>query len=215
MNGSATVILGSQSPRRHELLNLAGISHKVFVSGADEGKVEYVPGKPEEFVLSAAALKNTAVREALLTAKNVNLSNSQLTDSEVNNAIILSADTVVYSDACRRIFGKPGATDRAFGMLRELSGKCHRVITGVTLYDMASGKSSQFAESTDVYFRNLEDSEIERYLSLYNPLDKAGAYGIQDGACVFVEKIVGDYYNVVGLPLCKVWTELKKFRMLD
>ena len=135
-----------------------------------------------------------------------------LTRAEAENAVILSADTIVYSDDRQKIFGKPGSERGASDMLRELSGRPHRVITGVMLYDNATGRTSCFAESTDVYFRPLSDREIETYIRVHNPLDKAGAYGIQDGACVFVEKIVGDYYNVVGLPVCRVYTELEKLR---
>ena len=215
MNDNTTVILASQSPRRHELLTLAGISHKIFVSGADEGTVEYRPGYPEEFVIGAAKLKNIAVQNALTDSNNVNLSNYSLTIEETKNAVILSADTIVYSDAAQTIFGKPGSEQGAFAMLRELSGHPHRVITGVMLYDTATGASSCFAESTDVYFRELEDREIENYIRVHRPMDKAGAYGIQDGACVFVEKIVGDYYNVVGLPVCRVYTELQRLRRAD
>ena len=212
MNDTSTVILASQSPRRHELLSLAGIPHKIFVSGADEGSVEYIPGHPEEFVTAAAKLKNLAVKNALDALRDVDLPNFGLTGQDVQNAVILSADTIVYSDASRTIFGKPGSERGAFDMLRELSGRPHRVITGVMLYDTAAGRTSCFAESTDVHFRPLDDREIETYIRVHNPLDKAGAYGIQDGACVFVEKIVGDYYNVVGLPVCRVYTELEKLR---
>lgn len=212
MNDNTTVILASQSPRRHELLTLAGIPHKIFVSGADEGSVEYRPGYPEDFVIGAARLKNIAVQNALADTDNVNLSNFDLTAGEVGNAVILSADTIVYSDRTQTIFGKPGSEAGAFAMLRELSGHAHRVITGVMLYDTATGASSCFAESTDVYFRELGDDEIETYIRVHRPMDKAGAYGIQDGACVFVEKLVGDYYNVVGLPVCRAYTELRKLR---
>lgn len=212
MNDTSTVILASQSPRRHELLTLAGIPHKIFVSGADEGSVEYVPGHPEEFVTAAAKLKNIAVKNALDGLRDVDFSNVGLTRQEAENAVILSADTIVYSDVSKTIFGKPGSERGAFDMLRELSGRPHRVITGVMLYDTATGRASCFAESTDVHFRPLDDREIETYIRVHHPLDKAGAYGIQDGACVFVEKIVGDYYNVVGLPVCRVYTELEKLR---
>lgn len=212
MNDTTTVILASQSPRRHELLTLAGIPHKIFVSGADEGSVDYVPGHPEEFVTAAAELKNAAVRKALAGLRDADLSNYDLTRAEADNAVILSADTIVYSDVSRTIFGKPGSERGAFDMLRELSGRAHRVITGVVLYDTATGRTAQFAESTDVYFRPLDDREIETYIRVHHPLDKAGAYGIQDGACVFVEKLAGDYYNVVGLPVCRVYTELNRLR---
>jgi septum formation protein len=212
MNDTTTVILASQSPRRHELLTLAGIPHKIFVSGADEGSVDYVPGHPEEFVTAAAELKNAAVRKALAGLSDADLPKFDLTRAEAGNAVILSADTIVYSDVSRTIFGKPGSERGAFEMLRELSGRAHRVITGVMLYDTATGRTARFAESTDVYFRPLDDREIETYIRVHHPLDKAGAYGIQDGACVFVEKLAGDYYNVVGLPVCRVYTELNRLR---
>ena len=213
MNDNTTVILASQSPRRHELLTLAGIPHKIFVSGADEGSVDYVPGHPEEFVTAAAELKNIAVQNALASLHTSDFPTAGgLTREEISNAVILSADTIVYSVVSRTIFGKPGSERGAFDMLRELSGRAHRVITGVMLYDTATGRTAKFAESTDVYFRDLSDREIETYIRVHQPMDKAGAYGIQDGACVFVEKLAGDYYNVVGLPVCRVYTELNRLR---
>lgn len=212
MNDLPNVILASQSPRRHELLTLAGIAHTVFVSGADEGSVEYVPGQPEAYVHSTARLKGIAVRDALANPENVNLSNIGLSEAELRSSVILSADTIVYSDETQTIFGKPGSEQGAFDMLRTLSGRPHRVITGVMLYDLSTRATSCFAESTEVHFRELSDDEIRNYIRVHRPMDKAGAYGIQDGACVFVEKLVGDYYNVVGLPVCRVYTALRNLR---
>ncbi|MGN1347046.1 MAG: Maf family protein [Eubacteriales bacterium] len=212
------ILLASQSPRRHELLALAGIPHKIFVPDADEGTVPYVPGHPEEFVRAAACLKNRAAQDALLSGsaggEKVNFANVPFSPEEARDAVILSADTVVYDEEGQRIFGKPGGAERAAAMLRALSGRVHRVITGVALCDLRSGEEVCFAESTEVHFRKLEADEIEEYLRVWRPFDKAGAYGIQDGACVFVEKIVGDYYNVVGLPLCRVSVELRKLQKL-
>lgn len=212
MNDLPNVILASQSPRRHELLNLAGIAHTVFVSGADEGSVEYCPGQPEAYVHNTARLKGLAVREALSDPAKVNFSNIGLTEEELYSSVILSADTIVYSDETQTIFGKPGSEQGAFDMLRTLSGRPHRVITGVMLHDLSSHVTACFAESTEVHFRKLKDEEIRNYIRVHRPMDKAGAYGIQDGACVFVEKIVGDYYNVVGLPVCRVYTALRDLR---
>ena len=212
MNDLPNVILASQSPCRHELLTLAGIAHTVFVSGADEGSVEYCPGHPEAYVHNTARLKGLAVRDALADSGKGNRPNIGLTADEVQSSVILSADTIVYSDETRTIFGKPGSEQGAFDMLRTLSGRPHRVITGVMLYDMATRLTACFAESTDVYFRELSDDEIRNYIRVHRPMDKAGAYGIQDGACVFVEKLVGDYYNVVGLPVCRVYTTLRNLR---
>lgn len=194
------VILASQSPRRHELLDRAGIKHKILVSGADEDSVEYVPGHPEELAVNTATLKNASVRAVV-----------EKSGSDCDkNSVILSADTVVYSPDSLTVFGKPADTDEAFSMLRSLSGRAHRVVTGVVLYDVATEHEVTFVETTEVFFRPLSDDEIRNYIRVYRPLDKAGAYGIQDGSCIFVEKIVGDYYNVVGLPICHVYTELMK-----
>lgn len=216
MNHIPTVILASQSPRRHELLTLAGIPHRIYVSDADEGSVTYTPGHPEEFVTAAAALKNRTVRDALLRAAETDDpklgTELGLSADEVSRSVILSADTIVYSDYSKRIFGKPGSEEGAAAMLRELSGRTHRVITGVMLADLGTGRTVTFAESTGVQFRPLDDDEIENYIRTCRPMDKAGAYGIQDGACVFAERLTGDYYNVVGLPVCRVYTELRKLR---
>lgn len=212
MNDLPHVILASQSPRRHELLNLAGIAHTVFVSDADEGSVRYRPGQPETYVYDTARLKGLAVREILSDPAKVNLSNIGMTENELRSSVILSADTIVYSDETQTIFGKPGSEQGAFDMLRSLSGRPHRVITGVMLHDLSSHVTACFAESTEVHFRKLKDEEIRNYIRVHRPMDKAGAYGIQDGACVFVEKIVGDYYNVVGLPVCRVYTALRDLR---
>ena len=216
MNNLPHVILASQSPRRHELLNLAGIAHTVYVSDADESSVEYWPGQPEAYVHNTAQLKGLAVRdvlrEILSAPEKVNLSNIGITEEELRSSVILSADTIVYSDETQTIFGKPGSEEGAFDMLRTLSGRPHRVITGVMLHDLSSRVTACFAESTEVHFRKLKDEEIWDYIRVHRPMDKAGAYGIQDGACVFVEKIVGDYYNVVGLPVCRVYTTLRNLR---
>ena len=216
MYGLPHVILASQSPRRHELLTLAGIAHTIFVSGADEGSVEYWPGQPEAYVHNTARLKGLAVREVLREvlsdSANADFPNIGLTKDELRSSVILAADTIVYSDETQTIFGKPGSEQGAFEMLRTLSGRPHRVITGVMLHDLSSRVTACFAESTEVHFRKLKDDEIWNYIRVHRPMDKAGAYGIQDGACVFVEKIVGDYYNVVGLPVCRVYTTLRNLR---
>ncbi len=195
------VILASQSPRRHELLDLAGIPHTVFVSGANEGSVTYKKGHPEDFAISTAELKCHAVRDALR--------DPSCKVAERDRAIVIAADTVVYSEN-EGIFGKPKDEAEASRMLRSLSGTTHRVITGVVMYDTVTGQTSRFAEVTAVSFRELSQDEIDTYIREFRPLDKAGAYGIQDGACVFVRGIVGDYYNVVGLPVCHVFTELAR-----
>ena len=184
------IILASKSPRRRELLTLAGISHTILTADADEGSIVYRPRCPEEYVTAEAVLKNDAV----------------ITDSD---CIVLSADTIVYDEESDTVLGKPKDRDHAYQMLRSLSGKKHRVITGVCITDRKTGARDAFAVSTDVYFRALTDEEIYTYIDTAHPYDKAGAYGIQEGACIFVEKIHGDYNNVVGLPVCEVYVHLK------
>lgn len=186
------IILASASPRRHELLSLAGIEHRVMTAPADEDSVSFEKGKPEEYVIEISKIKNSAV----------------LREKEPQDAIIVSADTAVYLPSAEEIMGKPGDREDAVRMLSSLSGKAHLVVTGVTIYNTKTGEEKSFAESTDVYFRELSTAEIEKYVDTARPFDKAGAYGIQEEAAVFVSKIHGDYFNVVGLPLCRLYTEI-------
>jgi septum formation protein len=192
------LILASGSPRRHEILAQAGLAHRILTAPADEKSVAFRPGNPEEYVKALAELKNDAVFEKYGT--------------ELGNAVILSADTVVWSAELQVPLGKPGNEENAVRMLRQLSGRTHEVITGVMLRDTESGRESVFSETTEVIFRELDDEEILRYARSGDPFDKAGAYGIQSGACVFVRGIRGDYFNVVGLPVCRVSEELKRLR---
>ena len=182
------IILASASPRRHELLDMVGVPHRIVTSSADEGSVEY-SGDIAAYVSEVARLKNVAVRSL----------------SEVGeNSVIISADTVVYLPEGDEILGKPKDRDDARRMIRLYSGSAHKVLTGVCIYDVKTCREVAFAESTDVYFRTLTDDEIEAYLDTPSPYDKAGAYGIQEGAAAFVSRIDGDYFNVVGLPVCRL-----------
>ncbi|MBQ2724240.1 MAG: septum formation protein Maf [Clostridia bacterium] len=185
------IILASRSPRRREILTLAGISHTVLTAPADESSVKYIPHHPADYVTAEAVLKNDAV---VKTAPE--------------NSIVLSADTIVYDPVTDTVLGKPKDRDHAFAMLKSLSGRMHQVITGVCITDTAAGKRDSFAVTTDVYFRDLSGEEILTYIDTAKPYDKAGAYGIQEGACIFVSRIDGDYYNVVGLPICEVYVRL-------
>jgi len=190
------LILASGSPRRHEILNQAGLFHRVLTAPADESAVPFPAGHPEQYVMALAELKNRTVARAY--------------PDEAANAVILSADTVVWSPEWGLPLGKPKDRDDAVRMLEALSGKSHEVITGVMLRDGRSGRTSLFSETTEVFFRELGREEILRYADSGDPMDKAGAYGIQSGACVFVRGIRGDYFNVVGLPVCRVSEELSK-----
>ena len=196
---SKSIILASASPRRHEILTLAGIDHCVITSDADEGSVPFTVGKPGEYAIATASLKNDAVYEAVKDA------------DEHKNSLIVSADTIVYMDNAPSPLGKPKDRDDAVCMLTSLSGNSHSVVTGVVIRDVASGTRSEFSVSTRVYFRRLSTEEILRYVDSRDPMDKAGAYGIQSGACSFVERLDGDYFNVVGLPICALVQEITKY----
>jgi len=185
------LILASASPRRHEILLTAGLEHEIRPSDADESFVRYTPGCPETYVTALAERKAAAV--AVQT-----------------DEILLSADTVVYVSGSDEILGKPKDRDDALRMLRLLSDNSHKVITGVCIAN-ATGIRESFAVTSDVHFRMLTDTEIAAYIDRYQPYDKAGAYGIQEGACIFVDCITGDYYNIVGLPICAVYTKLRSY----
>ena len=180
------IILASGSPRRKEILSNAGIPFEVCVSEAEE----CASGKtPEELVKENALRKAKAVSE------------------KCPGCIVLGADTVVVFESS--ILGKPKDRSEARRMLRSLSGRTHRVLTGVALTD--GSKTVTDVEVTEVHFRELSEEMIEGYLATGECDDKAGSYGIQGRGGVFVEGITGDYFNVVGLPLCKVNRMLADF----
>lgn len=181
MNEEAELILASGSPRRKELLARTGRPFRVIVSDADETAAADM--KP-----TGIAMRNARAK-ALAIAANV-----------PDSATIIGADTIVVLDGC--VFGKPTDEDDARRMLGELAGKTHQVITGVCL--VRGGQCETFAETTSVCFRELSASEIDAYIATGEPLDKAGAYGIQGAAGAFVDHIEGDYDNVVGLPVARL-----------
>ena len=193
------IILASASPRRHEILTLAGIEHTVITSAADEDSVKFRVGKPGEYAIATATLKNDEVYEKIRGL------------DEYKDHLIVSADTVVYIDGAPSPLGKPKDRDDAVRMLESLSGSYHSVVTGVVIRDVRTGKRSDFFVSTKVFFRTLSHEEIIAYAESGDPMDKAGAYGIQSGACSFVEKLEGDYFNVVGLPICALVQEISKY----
>ena len=183
-------ILASKSPRRKEILSNLGLDFEIVTSDADES---YEKGSdPQDVVMLLSAKKAAAVKEHLM------LEGRDLTDT-----VIIAADTVVAT-SYGEILGKPKDRDDARRMIRLYSGSAHKVLTGVCIYDVKTCREVAFAESTDVYFRTLTDDEIEAYLDTPSPYDKAGAYGIQEGAAAFVSRIDGDYFNVVGLPVCRL-----------
>ena len=181
MNGRS-IVLASASPRRRELMNMLAFgSFTVCPAVGPEKMPEHA--SPEETVRSLAAQMA-----------------EEVASSCDPDALIIAADTVVVCDG--RVLGKPRDEEDAFHMLRLLSGRWHEVYTGLCLRDKDGCVTE--AERTAVRFRTLSDGEIRRYIQTGEPMDKAGAYGIQGKAALFVEAIEGDYYNVVGLPLCRL-----------
>jgi septum formation protein len=184
------IILASASPRRKELLAGLGIPFEVMVRPVNEDA-------PQGMIAEAAAL--------LLSERKALAFDDILMDERV---LLITADTVVCLD--NRLLGKPSAPAAAVAMLMELSGKKHRVITGVTLRSIQRNVS--FTAATDVFFKKLHMDEIRHYVDHYKPFDKAGAYGIQEWiGYTGVERIEGSFYNVMGLPLQKLYEELRKF----
>lgn len=173
------LILASQSPRRAELLKQMGLSFEVRPSNTEEVTE---PGlTPHEEVVSLSLQKARAVYGSL-----------------TEEAVVLSADTVVVLDD--NILGKPRDEEDAKRMLTALSGRSHLVLTGVTV--MGPGGTMTHCEETVVTFRSLSEKEIDAYIATSEPMDKAGAYGIQGFGGLFVSHLAGDYFNVVGLPVC-------------
>ena len=180
------LILASGSPRRSEILKNAGYEFSVKPSSADESLPDGI--LPEDAVKLLSERKADAAKIGL-------------------DEVVLSADTVVSLE--NSILGKPRDSAEAFAMLKSLSGRTHSVYTGVTI--KSADKKCVFAVKTDVVFYPLSDDEINAYIATKEPFDKAGAYGIQGRAAVFAEKIDGDYYSVVGLPLSKCARTLREF----
>lgn len=174
------IILASQSPRRRQLLAQIGVTDfDILVPDADES---YDPSlSPQEIVSSICRKKAEAAR--LL--------------ADDRDAVLIAADTMVFLDGLR--LGKPHSEEEAFTMLSALSGRTHHVCTGVTV--CRKNRLDTRAETTDVIFRTLTEGEIRAYIRTGDPMDKAGAYGVQGLAALFVSGIRGDYFNVMGLPL--------------
>ncbi|MGM9567596.1 MAG: Maf family protein [Clostridia bacterium] len=183
MNMKREIILASASPRRKELLEKLDLEFSVCPADIDESLL------PEED--AGMYPLRTAVQKAMTIAKTA------------KNAIIIAADTVVVLDDC--ILGKPRDEVEAKEMLQRLSGREHIVITGIGVVDTASGRTLSATEQTIVYFHPLEEEEIDAYIASGECMDKAGSYGIQGKGSLLVRKIDGDYFNVMGLPLSKLY----------
>jgi septum formation protein len=186
---SKKVILASKSPRRQELLRLMDIDFRVVLKDVDESYPANL--SPEEVAVYIASKKAEAF------------------DEDIADEVVLTADTIVVIDD--KILGKPETPEHAVEMLKTLSGRVHRVITGVCI--LHNGKYNKFFDVSEVFFRKLTDEEITSYVEKYSPLDKAGSYGIQERiGLIGIERINGSYTNVVGLPTEKVYQQLKKLK---
>ena len=178
------LILASASPRRKELMGLYQIPFVIRVADIDETMDPDLPAYDE--VGRVSRLKALAV-------------------SREEDDLVVAADTIVVCEG--KVLGKPHSEEEAFAMLKLLSGRDHQVMTGCTV--LRGQRSETFTEVTDLHFRTLSDREIARYIASGEPMDKAGAYGIQGGAALFCSSMVGDYYNVMGLPVCRLLEALK------
>lgn len=192
MNSNPRIILASASARRRDILTHLGLDPEIAVSHADES---LDPSTPPRLYTEELSLRKA---RAVLPDHG-------------DDCLIIASDTVVCANG--RILGKPKDRENAYSMLSLLSGSTHSVVSGVAV--AYGGKTSVASEVTEVTFRNIPEREIYRYIDTGEPFDKAGAYGIQDIASVFVEKINGDYFNVVGLPVFRLFELLKKDFGLD
>ncbi len=178
-------ILASASPRRRELLSQMGLDFEVVPAQGEENVCETAPKK------AVIELARAKAREVLARRR-----------PEEEAAGIIAADTIVVSDG--RILGKPADEAEAFAMLSMLQGRTHQVYTGVAVIRLPKESEQVFYECTDVSFDAMTEDEIRAYIATREPMDKAGAYGIQGRGGMYIREIRGDYYNVVGLPICRL-----------
>lgn len=181
------IILASKSPRRRDILEMLELKYRCAPADTDETLIEGM--SPSDTVMLFSQRKARAVK-----------------DEAENGDVILGMDTMVCIDGV--LLGKPADEADAFRMLKALSGKAHNVVTGYTV--IYGDKEETGCVSTDVYFRTLSDDEINWYISTGEPMDKAGAYGIQGKGSLFVDSIDGDYFSVLGFPVCRVFEVVKK-----
>ena len=179
------LILASQSPRRRDLLGLLRVPFTVLPADIDEKMDPALPARQE--VARVSRMKAEATPRS-------------------PGDVVIAADTIVVLED--RVLGKPADRQEAITMLRALSGRDHQVMTGLAV--LRDDRTLVCTEITDVHFRPLTEAEILRYVDTGEPMDKAGAYGIQGYAAPFVESIRGDYYNVMGLPVCRLWQMLRQ-----
>lgn len=189
IKSKSVIYLASKSPRRKKLLKQLGLKFKTLSVDIDE---EFQDGE-----------------HPVRTVKRIANEKMNVASHKIKNGIIITADTIVVID--KKIIGKPRSKKEAFKFLEKLSGRTHAVYTGFVVFNKSNGKKISGYERTQVTFRDLSEKEIEDYVKTGSPLDKAGAYGIQDDyGAVFIKKINGCYNNVVGLPLSKIYAAIKE-----
>tara|TARA_B100001564_G_C20647589_1_gene675173 strand:- start:826 stop:1410 length:585 start_codon:yes stop_codon:yes gene_type:complete len=192
MNDSYKIILASKSPRRAEILRMIGIKFKV------------APSKIKEEINQNIDLGEIAI--------SISREKARVISNKYPKDIIIGADTIVVLN--NEIFGKPKNLDESKLMLEALSGNSHKVITGVTLMNEGNSVVKTFSEVTEVFVQKIPTNKIEYYINNFNTLDKAGSYGIQEWFSIWIKKINGCYYNVMGLPVSKFYRHLVEFKKL-
>lgn len=194
------IILASASPRRKELLQQLGVDFLVFPA---QGEEEATGSDPKTIVMELARKKAGEIYEKIIEAR-----------ADGKDSIVIGADTIVVNEG--KILGKPKDKEDACAMLTGLSGRTHEVYTGVSLWIRENGKKVQytFYERTVVTMFPLSEQEIRAYADSGEPHDKAGSYAIQGRGAAFIEKIDGDYNNVVGLPIARIYQELKQLGIM-
>ena len=186
MDNSYKIILASQSPRRAEILRMIGVSFKVESSNIHEEINQKI--KQNEIPINLSKAKAEKISH------------------KYPDKIIIGADTIVVFN--KKIFGKPKDKNESKKMLKALSGNSHEVVTGVTIMNEKLGVIKTFSETTKVFVQKIPTKQIEFYVNNYNTLEKAGSYGIQEWFSVWIKKINGCYYNVMGLPVSKLYRYL-------
>tara|TARA_B100002051_G_C16744737_1_gene646724 strand:- start:5002 stop:5586 length:585 start_codon:yes stop_codon:yes gene_type:complete len=193
LNKKLKIILASKSSRRKHLLSRVLNNFKVIDSKLDESKVKIE--KPSKYCKKLAQLKARKIAQ------------------NHSNDIIIGADTIVYFK--KKILGKPKDYNEAFNMLKKLSGQTHTVYTGVSILSINQNLNVNFSEKTNVTFYEISDNQIDLYITNNNPYDKAGSYGIQDGSQLFVKSINGNYENVIGLPISKIYRYFIELKVIN
>lgn len=183
-----SIVLASGSPRRKELLEMLDVKELRIIPAKGE-EIPPEGAAPDELVMALASAKGREVAQRCEAGD-----------------VIIAADTIVWFDG--KVFGKPHSREEAIGMLSALSGRAHEVYTGVSV--IRDGRELKRCDTSRVFFREIAAAEMERYVDTGEPMDKAGAYGAQGRGAVFVRRIEGDFFNVMGLPLCMLCEMLKE-----